>query len=183
MDANSQMTVFKDIQIKVETIELPETIKVACLVGQGFAFEEFEKDFKPQLIHKHTPYTSTGFETNYFGEETYLVGCFVDSLENLPQGLEPMDTGVKRFAVFTFWSVSKEKLVGGEDGPGEGMETAGQYIKEVWMPKHKADVCNLTESGGYRIVTDEREYVLGTFEVYKCDLNVEPEMCIYVPLR
>jgi len=183
MEANSQMTVYKDILIKVETIELPETIKVACLVGRGFAFDELENVYKPQLATRHTPYTSTGFATNYFGEETYLVGCFVDSLEYLPEGLEPMDIGVKRFAVFTFRSVSKEKLVGGEDGPGEGMETAGQYIKEVWMPKHKAEVCDLTESGGYRIVTDEREYVLGTFEVYKCDLDIEPEMCVYVPLR
>jgi len=183
MGTNNQMTVYKDILVKSEIIEQPETIKVACLKGRGFAFGEFEEQYKPLLIDKHTPYSSVGFFTDYFGGETYVVGCIVDTLDNLPQGLEPMDTGIKRFASITFRAVSEEKLVGGEDGPGEGMQMAGEYIEKIWMPEHKNEVIGSSKKDCYELTVDGRTYQLGTFEVYKTDLTLEPEMCFYIPLK
>ncbi len=183
MEANNQMTVYKDILVKVEIIELSETIKVACLKGHGFAFSEFEEVYKPQLPDKHIPYSSVGFFTNYFGEDTYVVGCIVDNLDNIPEGLDAMDIGVKRFASVTFRAVSAEKLVGGDDGPGDGMKTAGEYIDKVWLPKNKNEVIGSSRPGCYEIKSNDRTYQLGTFEVYKTDLAVEPEMCFYIPLK
>lgn len=183
LETNNQMTEYKDILVKVEIIELLETIKVACLKDRGFAFGEFEEVYKSQLIDRHSPYSSVGFFTDYFGGETYVVGCIVDTLDNLPEGLEPMDLGVKRFASVTFCAVSAEKLVGGEDGPGDGMQTAGEYIDKVWIPQHKDEVIGTSKPGCYEITSDAHTYQLGTFEVYKTDLSVEPEMCIYIPLK
>jgi AraC-like DNA-binding protein len=183
METNNQMAEYKDILVKVEIIELPKTIKVACLKGHGFAFGEFEEVYKPQLFDRHTPYSSVGFFTDYFGGETYVVGCIVDTLDNLPEGLDPMDIGVKRFASVTFRAVSAEKLVGGEDGPGDGMITAGEYIDKVWRPQHKDEVIGSSKPGCYEITSNDRTYQLGTFEVYKTDLSVEPEMCFYIPLK
>ena len=183
MEANRQMAVYKDILVKVETIELSETIKTACLKGRGFAFGEFGENYKPLLLDRHTPYSSVGFFTDYFGKETYVVGCIVDTLDNLPEGLEPMDTGIRRFASITFRAVSAEKLVGGPDGPGEGMQTAGEYVEKVWMPKHKDEVIGSSKQGCYEMTSGDRVYQLGTFEVYKTDIQLDPEMCYYIPLK
>jgi AraC-like DNA-binding protein/predicted transcriptional regulator YdeE len=186
MQTNNQMALYKDILIKVETIELPETLKVACLISQGFAFKKFEKTYKQQLIEnnieKNAPYYSTGFFTDYFGHDDYAVGCIVNTLENLPEGLKPMETGVKQFAVVTFRAVSEEKLVGGKDGPGDGMQTACEYIEKVLLPANKNKTFDFHD-GSYIITNGGNTYKLGTFEVYKHDLALEPEMCIYVPLK
>jgi len=204
METNVQMTVYKDILIKMEIIELSETLKFAGLSSEELPnFQNigvYHEKYKPLMIDKHTPYTEIGISSNISNRGgDYIFGCQVDSIDNLPDGLIGLDTGIKRFACLTFRVQPGGDLVGDENGPGDGMNMASDYLKEEWIPKNKDKIYNYNsdynyfeikkEDKNYRITNIsaeglENSYCLvGFMEVYKVNIQDDPEMCFYVPLK
>ena len=173
---------YKSIKYRMSTVELPDGLKIAC-INQGFAFGVFHDEHKPKLLDRHMPYTEFAFASDYFGGEGYIIGCQVDSLVNLPEGLLAMDTGLKRFAVITFRARSTKALVGGPKGPGKGMQDAGRFIEKHWMPTHKDEVVYMPRPGNYEANTNGHIYQIGTIEMYNRDIDIDPEMSIYIPLK
>jgi len=173
---------YKSIQYHMSTVELPDGLKIAC-INQGLAFAAFHDEHKPKLLDRHAPYTEFAFASDYFGGMGYLIGGQVDSLDTLPERLLAMDTGLRRFAVITFRSRSMKALVGGPEGPGKGMKDAGSYIEKHWMPKHKGEVIHMPKPGICEVNHNGHVYQLGTIEMYNRDVELDPEMSIYIPLQ
>jgi len=208
MGTSAQFEVYKDILIKMETIELSETFKFAGITNPGPVNFEcigvYHEKFKPLMADKHTPYTEVGMSSDIFKNEGwYAFGCQVDSIDDLPEGMVGVDTGLTKFAVCTFRVQPGGDLVGGEDGPGPGMQMANDYLMNIWMPKNKGMVYNNVFKEGdythhfvikrsekpYRIVNISTEgwendcNIFYWFEVYKTNIEEEPEMCFYIPLK
>lgn len=202
MGTASQFEVYKDILIKMEIIELSESLKVAGLTSEGLPgfqnIEVYHENFKPLMADRHTPYTEIGISSNIPRSGFYTFGCQVDSIDGLPDGLIGLDTGLKRFASLTFRVQPGGNLVGG-DKPGDGMNMASEYLKNVWIPKNKDMIYNYQfGSHCFEIKKDEIDYRITNFpmaglensyslsywiEVYKVNIQDDPEMCFYVPLR
>lgn len=202
VDTNKQMTVYKDILVKMEIIELPETLKFAGVTSEGLPnFQNigvYHEKYKSLMTYKHTPYTEIGISSN-FENAWYTFGCQVDSIEDLPEGLIGLDTGLTKFACLTFRVQPGADLLGGGDGPGDGMNMASEYLKDEWIPKNKDIVYNYLpphrfeikkEDKNYRMANIstkglESSYTLGYWiEVYKViDIQKDPEMCFYIPLK
>ena len=208
MNANAQFEAYKDILIKMETIELPETLKFAGVTNPGpVNFEcigTYHEKFKPQVNNKYSPYTEIGMSSDIFKDEGwYAFGCQVESIDDLPDGMVGVDTGLTKFAVCTFRVQPGGDLVGGEDGPGPGMIMANDYLMNVWMPKNKGLVYNYDFKEGnhthhFEIKKREKPYRLTNIsaeglddsynmfywlEVYRANIDEEPEMCFFIPLK
>ena len=203
MDTNKQMTVYKDILIKMEIIELPETLKFAGLTSEGLPnFQNigvYHEKYKPLMIDKHTPYTEIGIGFGNTKGGVYIFGCQVDSIDDLPDGLVGIDTGLNKFACLTFRVQPGGDLVGGADGGGDGMNMAGEYLNNEWIPKNKDMLYNYnSEQNLFVVKKEEKDYqiknfgmeelessygIKGLLEVYKVDIQVDPEMCFYIPLK
>jgi len=173
---------YKSIRYHMGIAELPDGLKIAC-INQGLAFGVFHDEYKPKLLDRHVPYTEFAFASDYFGGMGYIIGCQVDSLDNLPEGLLAMDTGLRRFAVLTFRARCAKALVGGPKGPGKGMRDAGSFIKKRWMPEHGGEVIRMPKPGTYEVNHNGHAYRIGTMEMYNRDIGVDPEMSIYIPLK
>ena len=186
---NSKYQTYKNIDYRMDLVELPESLKIAGVSSINHPnFENiglFHDDFKAIMMDKHTPYTEIGISGSMVSPEGgYMFGCQVDSLDNLPDGLVGFDTGLKKFASITFRSNTAFELVGGADGPGDGMQTASNYIREVWMPENMDKVYfTIMEHLLFEIKEEDRTYWTGMIEVYKVELDDEPEMCFYIPLK
>jgi AraC-like DNA-binding protein len=208
MGTSTQFEVYKDILIKMEIIELLETLKFAGLTNPGPMHFEcigvYHEKYKALMAGRHTPYTEIGIASDIFRNEGwYAFGCQVDSTDSLPEDLVAVDTGLTKFAVCTFRVQPGGDLVGGEDGPGFGMEMASDYLKNIWMPKNKDSVYGYGfKEGGhthhFEVKKGEKPYkiinissegqessfkILGWPEVYHVNINEEPEMCYYIPLK
>jgi AraC-like DNA-binding protein len=202
METNRQMTVYKDILIKMEIIELPETLKFAGLTSEGLPnFQNigvYHEKYKPLMIDKHTPYTEIGLSSHLLFDGGYTFGCQVNSIDGLADGLIGVDFGLNKFACLTFRVQPGADLVGGADGPGDGMNMASDYLKDEWIPKNKDKLYNFNSDRNYfeikkaekdfRVSTKTNEdlpdkYIMGWLEVYKVDIQEDPEMCYYIPLK
>jgi hypothetical protein len=180
---------YKDIEYRMDIILLPESLKLAGVTSENNPnfqnIEKYHNEFKAIMRDRHTPYTEIGISGNMTNQNgDYIFGCQVDSVDNLPNGLISFDTGLKKFASITFRAKTAYDLVGGADGPGDGMKTAGEYIKEVWLPENMDAVYNVNlEHMFFDIKTEDKDYCLFMIEVYKVELTDEPEMCFYIPLK
>jgi len=201
MESNKQMTVYKDILVKMEIIELPETLKFAGVTSEGLPHFQnigvYNEKFKPLMADKHIPYTEIGISFANSNRGLYIFGCQVDSIDGLPEGLCGLDTGLAKFACLTFRVQPGGDLVGGADGPGEGMKLAAEYLVNEWIPKNKNLVYRNFHAAMFDIHKDEKPYRIHnipmedleehynlTFpiEVYKVNISEDPEMCYYIPL-
>ncbi len=186
---NKPYQVYKDIELYMDMVELPESLKMAGITSENhpnFAnIEKYHDDFKSLMLDRYSPYTEIGASGNLFSSNgIYFFGCQVESLEELPDGLSGFDFGIKKFATITFRASSAYDLVGGADGPGDGMKTAGEYIKEVWLPHNMEKVYPVNLDHMYfEIKEADKDYCLFLLEVYKVELSDEPEMCYYIPLK
>ena len=205
MDTNKQMTVYKDILVKMEIIELPETLKFAGLTRMSLPNDlpyfqnipTYHEKYKPLMISRHTPYTEIGLGSNVTGG--YAFGCQVDSIDDLPDGLVGLDTGLTKFVCLTFRVQPGDDLVGDLNSGGHGMGVASEYLSE-WITKNKDLIYNRNpdnhgffevkkEEKDYRAVNlstneeFEKRYWLHALEVYKVDIQEDPEMCYYIPLK
>ena len=93
-------------------------------------------------------------------------------------------TPLIRFAVITFKADSVEELVGDAGGVANAMQTMTQFIKESWLPEHLNGV-NLVHQDKlvFEIKNDGKSYYMNLLEVYKEDINIKPEMSLYIPLK
>ena len=201
----TQFEMYKDILIKMEIIELSDTLKLAGLTSEGLPnfqnIDIFHEKYKPLMADRHTPYTEVGISSNICKNGWYTFGCQVDSIDDLPNGLIGFDTGLRRFACLTFRVQPGGDLVGDDDGPGEGMNLANEYLTNEWIPKNKDIMYNYQFRDNhhvfeikkaekeYRLVnlpTEEVEdcyYLTYWIEVYKTNIQDDPEMCFYIPLK
>jgi len=212
MDANTQFETYKGILVKMEIIELPDTLKFAGITNRGLEnfqnIDLFHEKYKPMLADRFDPYTEVGLSSNIFHESWYAFGCQLNSLDDLPDGTVGLDTGLKHFACLTFRvpptgdEKASENLVGGDEGPGDGMQMAGDYLKEKWITKNIDKLYNhkICEYGNYNFIVKKAdagfriidpmtaeskdEYTIYTWiEVYKVNIDEDPEMCFYIPLK
>jgi len=208
METTSQLEVYKEILIRMETIEHTDTVKIAGVTSDGLPnFQNigaFHEKYAPLLKGKYTPYTEFGISSNIPGEGFYTYGCQVDTINDIPEGMIGFDTGLKKFACLTFRVQSGNDindLVGGDDGPGNGMQLASEYLQNVWLPKNKDKIYGIqTDSDyplGFFIEVKKPNYELKNarkgletsyrlswwIEVYKTCIEETPEMCFYIPLK
>lgn len=189
LSSTNQYQVYKTIEYRMDNVEMPDTLKMAGVTSENNPnfqnIDKYHKEFKPLMLDKHAPYTEIGISGNMTNPNgDYIFGCQVNSLEDLPKGLFGFDTGIKKFASITFRAHTAYELVGGNEGPGDGMQTASEYIKEVWLPLNKELVYPVNLDYMYfDIKTEDKDYCLFMIEVYKVELEDEPEMCFYIPLK
>ena len=209
----SKMEVYKNILVKMETIEMPETLKLAGLSSIKHPKPRFKnidvyhEKYKPMMVGKHSvPYTEIAMVTNITDgvKGDYIFGCQVDSIDDLPEDLVGIDTGLTKFACLTFRVPPGGDLLGDESKAGAGMQMASEYLYKVWMPKNKGLLygyvpqhkgvwiekkdfdyrfTNLSHDAIVRLADG---YGIGYFmEVYKIDVNIDKEnqeMCYYIPM-
>lgn len=180
---------YKNIEYRMDRIELSESLKFAGLplsIYPNFAnIGKFHKEYKSKMLDSYAPYTEVGYSGTYGGAKwDYIFGCQVRSLDDLPNGLICFDTGVMRFASITFRANSTYELVGDDKGPGDAMVTAGEYIKEVWLPEHMDEV-NIADLKNmcFEIKNGDKSYYTNMIEIYKVELKDDPEMSFYIPLK
>lgn len=186
--ASNQYEEYKSIEFRMNYIELPESLKFAGVpysLYPDFAnIGRFHDVYKQKMMDKYAPYTEVGFSgtCNDSGWE-YIFGCQIRSMEDIPEGLISVDTGVKRFTEITFRAKSVYELVGDEKGPGEAMVVAGEYIKKVWLPKHMDEV-NIVDLNHmtFKIGSEEKPCYCGMIEIYKVEFDHDVEMSFYIPL-
>ena len=202
METTAQFEVYKDILVKMEIIELPETLKMAGVHSEGLPnFQNigvYHEKYKPLMEDKHTPYTEVGVSFCNSERGLYIFGCQVDSIDGLPEGLCGLDTGMSKFACLTFRVQPGGDLVGGADGPGDGMNLANEYLLNEWVPKNKEKVYNNFHAAMFRINQSEKPFRILNIpmedvetyynlsywiEVYKVNISDDPEMCYYIPLK
>lgn len=187
--ADNKFQVYQNIEFRMDIVEYPESLKFAgvplSLYPHFANIEQFHSQYKTQMLERYAPYTEVGFSGGTPERYDYYFGCQVKSLEDLPEGLVGIDTGLTRFACITFRANSTEELVGGEEGPGNGMEMAHAYIKEVWLPTHQDEVAPIVDwnSTCFEIKINEQFQFMNMIEIYKVELNVAAEMCYYLPLK
>jgi hypothetical protein len=77
------------------------------------------------------------------------------------------------------------ELVGDDTGPGDAMQTAGEYITNIWLPQHRG--ITITDENGDcgKVIVNGKIYHTGNFEVYPEEHTVgnTPTMCFYIPLK
>ena len=73
-----------------------------------------------------------------------------------------------------------------EKGPGDAMQTAGEYINNIWLPEHK-DITITDENGNYgKVIINGKIYHTGCFEVYAEEFHMNENnlgMCFFIPLK
>ncbi|MCL2362139.1 MAG: AraC family transcriptional regulator [Defluviitaleaceae bacterium] len=189
MESPQKMKVYKDILVKVEEVSYPESFKAVGLsYKDGFAnIEDYGANYKDRITNKYEPYMEIGMGLSYDAGGDYIFGCRVHSLDDCIDGMIVIDTGFKNFVVVTFRSESFMKLVGGEDGPGEGMQTANEYINDVWLPEHMDDIeLYKPDKIEHKVFKMNSGNIAGgchPIEVYVDSGDTNPEMCYYIPLK
>jgi len=181
---------YKNILYKITYIRLNGSFKLLALPNAGLGpFENiglFCEKFKPNLPNTTGKDVGVGMYTNLVGDKyDYYFGQQVTSLDVIPDGLVGIDTHTKNFAVMMFIANTMHELVGDETGPGDAMQTAGEYIKTVWLPEHR-DIAITDENGDCgKVIVDGKIYHTGTFEVYSEEYQAggAPAMCFYIPLK
>jgi len=189
METNTQLTVYKNIVVKVSYLILEDSFKFVGLGNKGFEPYEnigvFTKKYKPMIKNNVDENINFGMNTNLPNgtDWDYYLGVQVKDLANIPDGLTGFDTQTKRFAVMSVGANSMFELVGDETGPGDAMMTAEEYSKNIWLPEHK-DMAILDENGDFgKVVVDGKIYHTGCFEAYPQNCEEAIEMQFYIPLK
>ncbi len=184
--AENKYQKYKDFEFYLERESYLETFKMAGVPWQAeFGnINDYHNNYQDKLMDQYDPYTEVGIGIEFINGWNYFFGCRVNSLDNLPEGITGVDTGLKNFAVITFRADNTEKLLGGTDGPGDAMKTAGEYISNVWLPEHRDEVEFFnSDHGVYKIKNGDVDCGCAHIEVYKNTSSDNPEMCFYIPLK
>ena len=189
METNTQLTVYKNIVVKINYVILEESFKFVGLGNKGLeSFENiglFDKKYKKTISDIVDEKMQFGMFTNLPNgtDWDYYIGVQVKDLDTIPQGLTGFDTQTKRFAVMSVGANSMFELVGDETGPSDAMMTAEEYTKNVWLPEHK-DMAILDENGDCgKVLVDGKIYHTGCFEAYPQNCGEAIEMQFYIPLK
>ena len=189
MENTPQFTTYKNITVKVEYMTIEESFKFIGLGNKGLnPFENigiFKDKYKNIVANNMHDYMEFGMWTNLpdGNDFDYFYGVQVNDLNIIPDGLTGFDTQTYRFAVMSVGANSVFELVGDEKGPGDAMETAGEYTKNIWMPEHKG-LAILDENGDFgKVIVDGKIYHTGCFEAYPKKFEDAIEMQFYIPLK
>ena len=182
----------KNTKIHVSYESYDETLKIAG-VGNMPEFgniDAYHSKYKDMDFDKFQPYSDaeiyfTWQDENGEYKSEYLFGCRVNSLKNLPEGLIGIDTGAKKFAVITFRSETFGQLVGDEHGPGEGMNDAADYYKNVWLPenKDKVEIMSKEHNSMFKMHNGVDWNYCSIIGIYRNTSEENPEMCHFIPLK
>ena len=209
MEKTIEMEAYKGILFKIEIIELPETLKFAGLSSEGLPnfqnINAYCQKYRTLMAEKYPPYAEIGISTDISNANNrgwdYIFGCQVDSIDDLPDGLVGLDTGLTKFACLDFRVQPGVDLLGNENGGGEGMQMAGEYLVNEWIPKNKDIVYGYNpDNHWFYIKKSEKNYrtvnilnkgsgIKESFnfsawiEIYKDPNSADKEMCFYIPLR
>lgn len=181
---------YKSIELRMDCIELSESLKLAGVPLSRYPnFENigvFHDKYKQKMMNRYAPYTEVGYSGTFNNEAgwDYIFGCQIRNMEDIPDGLVVLDVGVKRFAEIIFRANSVFELVGDDKGPGDAMQIAQEYIKEVWLPKHmdEVNIADINHMCFFTKLGDNTSYC-NMIEIYKVELDDDPEMSFYIPLK
>lgn len=189
---NSLDQEYKNIRLRMGNVHFEQGFKFAGLKLSDYPdfsnINTFHSKFEEELRKSCAvqPYTEVGYGGKYSDDKAwdYIFGCMVSSVEGLPEELAVFDTGVTDFVEIEFAAGSAEELVGGEDGPGVGMENAAEYIKTQWLPAH-GDAVELADEENmlFAFYKDGVQYLAGMIEIYKTNIKTEPKMSFYIPMK
>lgn len=196
MGTNTRFEAYKDILVKMEIIELPETLKVAGMTSENHPnfqnIDVYHEKYKHLVAGRHSPYIEIGLASDIVPQGWYVFGCQVDATDDIPTDLVGIDTGLTKFACLTFRmqpGISSEELVGGEEGGGPGMELASEYLAKVWISKNSDKLIGYsTNEHGYSFTINKADAkyavanimldgsktaytIFGGIEVYKTDIE------------
>lgn len=183
---NKKYETYEDMPYRIDFIELPESLKlVGVAKTHDWSFsniEDYHKNYKALVEDKSLPYIEVGVTSNIRNADAadYIYGCFVNSLNNIPDGMFGFDTGFKRFVVMTFRANNAEELVASDK---HGMSLALKYLAQQWIPEHKDMIIALNNRFQFEKDYNGKLCETSIFEVYSCNIEVEPEMSIYIPLK
>ncbi|MCL2407494.1 MAG: AraC family transcriptional regulator, partial [Defluviitaleaceae bacterium] len=100
MDSGAKFEVYKDILVKMEIIELAETLKLVAVTGEYYpSFQNigvYHEKYKANVANKYEPYIELGLASNVDKRAWYMFGCQVTSIGELPEGLVGVDMGLKK---------------------------------------------------------------------------------------
>jgi len=204
MGNTTQFETYKEILIKMEIIELPETLKFAGLSSAGLAdlqnINVYCEKYRDLMADRYKPYTEIGISSNFSksinNEWDCSFGCQVNSIDSVPDGLVGLDTGLRKFACLTFRVQPGADML--SNSPDSGMHMASEYLESVWVPKNKNLLYNCQNNRHFEIKKSEKEYritnipteglensykLLSWIEVYKDPHSADVEMCYYIPLK
>ena len=181
---------YKNILYQLEYLKFGDSFKFLALPGKDLKpFENigmFKDKYLPKLPNTTGKNIGVGMYTNLIGDKfDYYFGQRVTSLGEIPDGLVGIDTHTECFCVMIFIANSMYELVGDEKGPGDAMQTAGEYIKNEWLPEHKSIA--VTDENGEcgKVAVGGKLYHTGNFEVYSEEHTAggTPAMSFYIPLK
>jgi len=198
----AKFEVYKGLLVKMETIQLSESLKIAGVTGEGMPCFQNIDLYHEKYSHLVAASANVGLSSDIDCNSWYTFGGMVDSIDDLPKDLVGIDTGLANFACLTFRmqpGSSSHDLVGGHDGKGTGMQLAGEYLAKEWIPKNVSRLNGYFANGngyGFHIkshdfrVTNllstkaENSYnIYGAIEIYKSNIEKVPEMCFYLPIK
>lgn len=177
---------YKGIAYYMDIIELPQTLKLAGIARNhdwSFAnIEEYHKKYSDEMSKKYLPYVEIAVTCNLRNSDAfdYIFGCIVNSFDEIPNELFTLDTGFKKFASITFRSENAKELLTSNNS---GMFLAFDYLKEHWIPKNKEIMVELNDYLQFQKEYNNRTCNMSIFEVYKCNVKLEPEMSLFIPLK
>lgn len=188
----SNNIVYKNIHLQLNDIHLKDSLKFAGLKISDYPnfanIETFHNQYKEKLkqLCASAPYVEIGYSGTYKNGANfdYIFGCLIDDDQNIPEGLIVFDTGLTDFVEVQFEAASSFELVGGEDGPGDAMGQACEYIKNQWIPEHKDQVELIDAANNiFAFSKDGVQYLTGTIEIYKFEIEDDHKMSFYIPLK
>lgn len=183
---SNKYNVYKDMPYHINIIELPSTLKlVGVAKTHDWSFtniEDYHKNYSNLVNDKSLPYIEVGVTSDMrnIGAADYIYGCLVNSLDNIPDGMYGFDTGFKKFAVMTFRANNAEELCASDK---HGLSIAFEYLSQHWIPKNKDIIIDINNRFQFRKEYNRKICDTSIFEVYRCNIDVEPEMSLYIPLK
>lgn len=180
---------YENIVFRIEIVELEDSLKMIGLSHKGYTIpfsniKAYHERYSAQVSNKTQPHTDIAMFTDLPDgtSKNYIFGEQVDTLDEIPEGLIGIDTFTKKFAVIHFGAQTRYKLLGDQD-PGEAMVSAGRYINQVWLPRHR-DIAITDDKGNCGWTNrNGRLYETGLIEVYPVNIEISNEMCFYIPLH
>lgn len=180
----NKFTRFKSFEYRFDVIEYPETLKFAGVPKYygntsdfiGEYFQKYETQMKDMDII-HMPYTIISVWSSLLGEKRAnswesgdrIWGCFVNSLDNLPEGIVGADTELKKFLVMTVRGNSWEDCDAVSHPVDEFKELMPkEYIEALYPPIQEVN---------WHFQINENSY-MSYIEADK-EINTNPDAVIY----
>lgn len=184
--------VYKNIRFKLNHVCMEKGLKFAGLKFSDYPqyenIEKFHSQYKDKLkdLCASKPYVEIGYSGTFKNGTNfdYIFGCLIDDDQKILEGLTVFDTGLTEFLEMQFEAASAYELVGDENGSGDAMNEAMEYIKTQWLPNHRDQVELIDETNNiFAFNMDGVQYLTSVIEIYKVDITDDHKMSYYIPLK